>query len=111
MAIYTNMYLLVFLPVVLIIYQLVPRKARWCVLLAASYILYISFSKYLVLLLIATSAFTWRIGLWMDKDHSTVTHYCTLLEDAMQYPKMFAELLTKRKTFLKELREYDKRHL
>ena len=61
------MYLLVFLPVVLIIYQLVPRKARWCVLLAASYILYISFSKYLVLLLIATSAFTWRIGLWMDK--------------------------------------------
>ncbi len=67
MAIYTNMYLLVFLPVVLIIYQLVPRKARWCVLLAASYILYISFSKYLVLLLIATSAFTWRIGLWMDK--------------------------------------------
>lgn len=52
-----------------------------------------------------------EIGLWMEKDHSTVTHYCTLLEDAMQYPKMFAELLTKRKTFLKELREYDKRHL
>ena len=67
MAIYTNLYLLVFLPVVLIIYQLAPKKARWGVLLAASYALYISFSKYLVLLLMATSAFTWGIGLWLDK--------------------------------------------
>ena len=56
MAIYTNLYLLVFLPVVLIVYQLAPKKARWGVLLAASYALYISFSKYLVLLLMATSA-------------------------------------------------------
>ena len=67
MAIYTNLYLLVFLPLVLIAYQLVPRKYRWGVLLAASYALYITFSKYLVLLLMATAAFTWRIGLWMDK--------------------------------------------
>ena len=67
MAIYTNLYLLVFLPVVLIVYQLAPKKARWGVLLAASYALYISFSKYLVLLLMATSAFTWGIGLWLDK--------------------------------------------
>ena len=66
MAIYTNMYLLVFLPLVLIIYQLAPRKVRWGVLLAASYVLYISFSKYLVLLLFATSAFTWWIGKRMD---------------------------------------------
>ena len=67
MAIHTNLYLLVFLPTVLIIYQLVPRKARWGVLLAASYALYISFSKYLVLLLMATAAFTYAIGRWMDK--------------------------------------------
>ena len=67
MAIYTNLYLLVFLPLVLIAYQLVPRKYRWGVLLAASYALYITFSKYLVLLLMATAAFTWLIGLWMDK--------------------------------------------
>ena len=67
MAIHTNLYLLVFLPIVLIVYQLAPKKARWGVLLAASYALYISFSKYLVLLLMATSAFTWGIGLWLDK--------------------------------------------
>ena len=48
MAIHTNLYLLVFLPLVLIIYQLAPKKARWGVLLAASYALYISFSKYIV---------------------------------------------------------------
>ena len=47
MAIHTNLYLLVFLPLVLIIYQLAPKKARWGVLLAASYALYISFrTKY-----------------------------------------------------------------
>ena len=67
MAIYTNLYLLIFLPLVLIIYQLVPQKVRWCVLLAASYVLYFSFSRFLVLLLMATSAFTWGIGLWMDR--------------------------------------------
>ena len=67
MAIYTNLYLLIFLPLVLIIYQLVPQKVRWCVLLAASYVLYFSFSQYLVLLLMATSAFTWGIGMWMDR--------------------------------------------
>ena len=67
MAIHTNLYLLVFLPAVLLIYQLVPRKARWGVLLAASYALYITFSKYLVLLLMATAAFTYGIGLWLDR--------------------------------------------
>lgn len=52
-----------------------------------------------------------EIGLWMGKDHSTVMHYCVLLEDAKRFPKMYAELLTKRNTFIKELREYDKRNL
>ncbi len=62
MAIYTNLYLLVFLPAVLIIYEIVPKRFRWCVLLAASYALYISFSKALVFLLIGTSVFTYLIG-------------------------------------------------
>ena len=67
MAIHTNLYLLVFLPLVMLAYQLVPRKMRWGVLLAASYALYISFSSFLVLLLMATSFFTWKIALWMDE--------------------------------------------
>ena len=66
MAIHTNLYLLVFLPLVMLIYQLVPRNKRWGVLLSASYVLYFSFSRFLVLLLMATSAFTWKIALWMD---------------------------------------------
>ena len=40
MAIHTNLYLLVFLPLVMLIYQLVPRNKRWGVLLSASYVLY-----------------------------------------------------------------------
>ena len=52
-----------------------------------------------------------EIGLWMDKDHSTVTHYCVLLSDAQKLPKMFAALLSKQETFKRELSEYDKRNL
>ena len=66
MAIYTNLYLLVFLPAILILYQIVPQKHRWKVLLCASYILYISFSKKLVLLLMGTTAFTHYISIWLE---------------------------------------------
>lgn len=52
-----------------------------------------------------------EIGTWMGKDHSTVMHYCVLLEDAHRYPKMYSELLSKQESFIKELRDYDKRNL
>ena len=67
MAIYTNLFLLIFLPAVLVIYGITPKRFRWIVLLAASYALYISFSNALVLLLFATSVFTFFIGRRMDK--------------------------------------------
>ncbi|MDO5455320.1 MAG: MBOAT family O-acyltransferase [Eubacteriales bacterium] len=67
MAIYTNLYLLVFLPAVLVIYGITPKRFRWAVLLAASYALYISFSQALVLVLMGTSLFTFLIGRRMGK--------------------------------------------
>ena len=66
MAIYTNLYLLVFLPLVLILYQIIPQKHRWKILLCASYIMYFTFSKKLVLLLIGTAVFTHYISIWME---------------------------------------------
>ena len=96
MAIHTNLYLLVFLPLVLITYQLVPRKARWGVLLAASYALYISFSKYLVLLLMATAAFTYAIGRWMDKignDCEEKQKECTDRKQKSEVKKAFQKKL------------------
>ncbi len=67
MAIYTNVFLLVFVPIILILYSIVPQKFRWAVLLAASYACYISFSGKLVLLLLATSLVTYYLSRWMEK--------------------------------------------
>ncbi len=66
MAIYTNVFLLAFLPIVLLAYLVIPQKFRWALLLLASYALYISFSKKLVLLLIATSLVTYYLSRWIE---------------------------------------------
>ena len=100
MAIHTNLYLLVFLPAVLLIYQLVPRKARWGVLLAASYALYITFSKYLVLLLMATAAFTYGIGIWLDR----IGNECSEKQKECTDRKQKSEV--KRRTFRRKESEY-----
>lgn len=52
-----------------------------------------------------------EIGTWMGRDHSTVTHYTMLLDDAHKYPAAFADLLAKHELFLKQLQDYDKRNL
>lgn len=57
MAYHEVTYLFLFLPLVLIAYQIVPQKRRWCVLLLAGYAFFWSFSKSLVLVLMATSMF------------------------------------------------------
>lgn len=44
MAYHTGIYLLLFLPAVLLLYQLTPKKSRWITLLAAGYL----FSGYVV---------------------------------------------------------------
>ncbi len=45
MAYHEVTYLFLFLPLVLIAYQIVPQKRRWCVLLLAGYAFFWSFSK------------------------------------------------------------------
>lgn len=65
MAYHTPLYLLIFLPLVLIAYQLTPPKKRWVILLTASYIFFYSFSGKLVLVLIGTTLFIHYIGLWL----------------------------------------------
>lgn len=52
-----------------------------------------------------------EIGRYMGRDHSTVTYYTMMLEDAMAVPAAFSELLYKHDSFLKLLLEYDKRNV
>ncbi len=58
----TFIYLLVFLPIVLLAYQLMPSKGRWAVLLLAGYVFFWIISGKLLLYLLATTLFTHGIA-------------------------------------------------
>ena len=66
MAYHTSIYLFVFLPVVLLVYQLTPKKLRWMTLLLSGYVFFWTISGKLVLYLIGTTLFTHYIGAWMS---------------------------------------------
>lgn len=65
MGYHTNLYLLVFLPAVLLLYQLTPRKFRPYTLLAASYAYFFVMSRMLFLVLAGLTAATHWFGLWI----------------------------------------------
>lgn len=57
----------VFLPIVIIVYQVVPQKFRYIVLLAADYVFFMLISGKLVLYLVATTLLTHYVGLWLER--------------------------------------------
>lgn len=65
MAYHRPIYLFFFLPLVLILYQVAPRKYRRGVLLIASYVFFWMISEKLVLYLMGTTLFTHYIGIWI----------------------------------------------
>ena len=66
MAYHTGIYLLLFLPAVLLLYQLTPKKSRWITLLAAGYFFFWICSGKLVLYLLGTTLFTHYIAVWIS---------------------------------------------
>ena len=66
----STLYLLIFLPVVLILYQLFPKKKRWIVLLAAGYVFFWMLSSKLIVYLLIATAITYGIGIWLNKSQS-----------------------------------------
>ena len=66
MAYHTGMYLFLFLPVVLLLYQGAPARHRWKVLLLAGYAFFYLVSGKLLLYLLGTTLFTHYIGLWLE---------------------------------------------
>ena len=66
MSYHDPVYLFLFLPAVLLAYQLTPRKKRWLLLLLAGYLFFWTISGKLVLYLIGTTLFTHYIGLWLE---------------------------------------------
>ena len=66
MAYHTGMYLFLFLPAVLLLYQAAPARHRWKVLLLAGYAFFYLVSGKLLLYLLGTTLFTHYIGLWLE---------------------------------------------
>ena len=60
-------YLLVFLPLTLLIYNIVPQKHRWKILLLASYVFFWSISGKLLIYLLVTTGLIYVCGRWLNK--------------------------------------------
>ena len=108
MAYHTGMYLFLFLPAVLLLYQAAPARHRWKVLLLAGYVFFYLVSGKLLLYLLGTTLFTHYIGLRLEalqsagrgkKEQKRVLAFgiCVLLAvlGYLKYYNFFAENLNK----------------
>lgn len=66
MAYHTILYFGLFLPVMLLLYQLAPARFRWMILLGGGYVFFWSFSGKLLVFLIGTTLFTHYIGILLS---------------------------------------------
>lgn len=67
MASYTNLiFLSVFLPLTIILYNIIPQKHRWKILLIASYIFFWSISGKLLVYLLGTTVAMHYLGIWLS---------------------------------------------
>lgn len=66
MAYHQGIYLFCFLPFVVLVYALTPRKIRRAVLILAGYVFFWSFSRWLVVYLIGVTTLIYGIGCHMD---------------------------------------------
>ena len=60
-------YFALFLPIVILIYQVVPQKFRFVVLLIADYAFFILISRFLIVYLLFATVLTFLFGLWIEK--------------------------------------------
>ena len=67
LAYHTELYLFVFLPLVVLVYHFSSQKMRRAVLILAGYIFFWSFSQWLVGYLIAVSGLVYGAGRWMEQ--------------------------------------------
>ena len=64
---FNSLQFLIFLPVVIILYFIVPHKFRWLILLIASYYAYMSWNPWLVFLILATTLVSYLAGILIPK--------------------------------------------
>lgn len=60
----------IFFPVVSLLYFAVPQRVRWVILLPSSYIFYMAWKPWYVLLLIFTTVFDYLVGVFLERVQS-----------------------------------------
>ncbi len=80
MGYHTLIYLFLFLPLALLVYQLTPQKLRWAVLVLEGYLFFWIISGKLVIYLIAVTIFTYGIGLRLDHNRKRFKEHCDQVE-------------------------------
>ncbi|MBQ2069952.1 MAG: MBOAT family protein [Bacilli bacterium] len=64
---FNSLAFLIFLPVVLLLYWVLPHRFRWVLLLVASYYFYMSWNPWLIFLILATTLVSYLSALFMGK--------------------------------------------
>ena len=64
---FNSLAFLIFLPVVLLLYWILPHRFRWVLLLVASYYFYMSWNPWLIFLILATTLVSYLSALFMGK--------------------------------------------
>lgn len=67
---------LIFFPIVLILYRVLPKRARWVMLLAASYFFYMSWQADLIYLILFTTLISYVCALGIEKAKSRALKGC-----------------------------------
>jgi len=70
---FNSLHFVIFLPIVILLYFIVPHKFRWLVLLIASYYAYMSWNPWLIFLILATTVVSYFSALLMPKVKKTAT--------------------------------------
>ena len=68
---FNSLQFLIFLPIVVTVYHLLPHKVRWIWLLAASYYFYMSWNALLIFLIVGTTLVSYGAGLLIEKSQKT----------------------------------------
>lgn len=67
---FNSIYFLLCLPIVLLLYWILPHRFRWIMLLAVSYAFYMSWNAWLIFLILFTTIISYSSGLLMNKFNS-----------------------------------------
>ncbi len=76
---FNSLHFLIFFPVVLIVFRLLPKKVKWIWLLGASWYFYMSWDPWLIFLILGTTVTAYIAGMLLEKTEKTAVRRLLLI--------------------------------